>query len=164
MELDSDLPSDPFEKGLYLQNMLISFATGRKGNGADYTALRKFYLSNETTKQLVPQFVRTCRDLSSFWAWIKTNTPTYQERRELIRQSLPLLDHLEGSNSAPVDAVASDVLTAFNADEVHAVWEKALARRQARAYSGHRTWKESCFAVSVVARRKQNYFYRPERR
>ena len=37
--------------------------------------------------------------------------------------------HLEGANSAPLDGVASDVLQKFDVDGVHAVWEKALARR-----------------------------------
>ncbi len=39
------------------------------------------------------------------------------------------MDHLEGWNSAPGDKVASDALKRFDADGVHAVWQKALARR-----------------------------------
>lgn len=41
----------------------------------------------------------------------------------------PLFNHLEGANKAPVDTVASDVLQKFDADGVHTVWQKALARR-----------------------------------
>jgi hypothetical protein len=43
----------------------------------------------------------------------------------------PLIDHLEGANRAPIDSVASDVLQRFDAEGVHQVWEKALARRHA---------------------------------
>jgi hypothetical protein len=43
----------------------------------------------------------------------------------------PLIDHLEGANKAPVDAVASEVLRSFDEQGVHAVWVKALERRHA---------------------------------
>jgi hypothetical protein len=62
---------------------------------------------------------------------VKANSESYQERRDKIRDAfLLLLDHLEGSSAYPVDAVASDVLAAFDEPAVRAVWEKALARRK----------------------------------
>jgi uncharacterized phage infection (PIP) family protein YhgE len=39
------------------------------------------------------------------------------------------MDHLEGKAAAPSDAVASDTLQTFDAEGVHAVWTKALSRR-----------------------------------
>lgn len=39
------------------------------------------------------------------------------------------MDHLEGRDNAPGDKMASDVLETFDADGVHAVWTKALDRR-----------------------------------
>ena len=38
---------------------------------------------------------------------------------------------VEGTNRAPVDPVVSDTLLKFDADGVHAVWQKALERRHA---------------------------------
>ena len=46
-----------------------------------------------------------------------------------MRRSPPLIDYLEGRNKAPGDAVMSDALQTFDAEGVHAVWEKALSRR-----------------------------------
>jgi hypothetical protein len=40
------------------------------------------------------------------------------------------IEHLEGRNRHPGDNVTSDALVTFDADGVHAVWNKALARRQ----------------------------------
>ncbi|XSC43460.1 abortive infection family protein [Bradyrhizobium sp. RDT10] len=39
------------------------------------------------------------------------------------------MEHLEGRNRVPGDAVVSDALQSFDADGVHAVWSKALNRR-----------------------------------
>ena len=44
-----------------------------------------------------------------------------------------LFDFLEQRNTAPVDSVASDVLKSFDADGVHAVWNRALERRHTDA-------------------------------
>jgi hypothetical protein len=41
----------------------------------------------------------------------------------------PLFDHVEGTNRAPIDAVASDVLQNFDPEGVAGVWQKALDRR-----------------------------------
>ena len=45
----------------------------------------------------------------------------------------PLFDYFEGTNRAPIDAIASDVLLNFDPDGVHAVWQKALDRRHTDA-------------------------------
>ena len=127
-----DLPSTSEERALVLQNLLIARATGNGGDDEVYTELRREFSSETQLSELLPKFVRTCRDLGSFWEWIKYEKPTYAERRVLIRTAFePLLDHLEGRNSAPLDAGASETLSTFDADGVHKIWEKALARRQA---------------------------------
>jgi len=89
-------------------------------------------MSNPTTNPLLPGFVRTSRDLDAFWSWIKAEIPeNYAGRRSYIRvEFVPLLDYLEGRHSAPIDAQASNILASFDAEGVHATWEKALARRQ----------------------------------
>jgi hypothetical protein len=75
--------------------------------------------------------VRTCRDLAQFWSFIKYEKGSYAERRELIWGSFaPLLDRLEGKDSRPSDTPISDGLRNFDADGVHAIWAKALERRE----------------------------------
>ena len=129
-----DLPSSAHERAVLLQNILISRATGGGSENDDETCkhLRSEFLNDVVTRQLVPQFVRTCRDLFAFWGHIKYAFSRYAERREHIWEAFgPLLDHLEGRHRAPVDATATNVLISFDPESVHRLWEKALARRQA---------------------------------
>jgi hypothetical protein len=126
-----DLPTAGEERALVLQNLLIVHATGGMGDEAVYVELRKGFLSDPQTAASLPKFVRTCRDLASFWQWIKYERGTYAERRMLIREAFePLLDLLEGRSRAPLDSGASETLASFDPDGVHLIWEKALARRQ----------------------------------
>jgi hypothetical protein len=127
-----DLPISGDERALTLQNLLIVHATGGVADDATYSELRREFSGDPQTANLLPKFVRTCRDLASFWQWIKYEKPTYAQRRVLIREAFePLLDFLEGRNRAPLDASASETLASFDGDGVHKIWEKALARRQA---------------------------------
>ena len=66
--------------------------------------------------------------------YIKNVSPHWEPRRKHVRDAFtPLFEHFEGGASAPVDPVASGVLTAFDADGVQAVWFKALGRRHSDA-------------------------------
>ena len=92
----------PFEKANYLASMLTSHATGGGADTDEYTALRQELLSAPDSGNLVPSFVRTCRDLSGFWHFIQPKFKTYKERRTYISEEFtPLLDFLEFGNKAP---------------------------------------------------------------
>ena len=55
---------------------------------------------------------------------------TYAERREFIWSEFgPLIDHLEGRTKKPSDSTISAKLKSFDAEGVHVIWTKALARR-----------------------------------
>lgn len=98
----------------------------------DYEQLRRNFIADPGTKDLLPRFVRTCRTLDVFWPFIKDKAGTYADRRRIIGEAFtPLVDHLEGRNRSPGDSVVSDALQSFDADGVHAVWSKALSRRNA---------------------------------
>lgn len=126
-ELETDL-----EKATCLQNILISRATGGAPDSGTYELLRKILLDNAQTKPLLPDFVKTNRDLDQFWQFIKYEFETYKERRTCIYTAFqPLLDLLEGKTAAPPDSSISQMLKSFDEDGVHSVWEKALARRVA---------------------------------
>ena len=125
-ELDNDI-----EKAQYLQNLIISHATGGSESNADYQSLRKWFVGNTATKSLLPNFVRTNRDLAQFWQYIKFEYSTYAERRNFIySEFVPLFDFLEGRESAPSDSSISEGLKSFDEDGVHAVWARALERRK----------------------------------
>jgi hypothetical protein len=124
-----DLNND-LERAQYLQNMLISHATGGNAEERDYQLLRKLFLSNPETKDLLPSFVKTNRDLSQFWQFIKYKFDHYSERRNFIySEFIPLLDFLEGRTPAPADSTISEGLRSFDEEGVHSIWSKALERR-----------------------------------
>lgn len=124
-ELNSDL-----EKAHYLQSLLISHATGESADNAEYQNLRKYFISNSVTKELVPQFVLTNRDLSQFWQFIKSKFGHYSQRREFIySEFVQLLNALEEKTLMPSDEFISEGLKSFNPESVHTVWSRALERR-----------------------------------
>ncbi len=115
-----------------MEGILIAAATGGSPDNHIYEHLRREFMADPIIRDLLPQFVRTYRNLNAFWPYIKHEAGTYAERRQIISGAFtPLMDHLEGRDSAPGDKVASDALETFDADGVHAIWAKALARRNA---------------------------------
>jgi hypothetical protein len=98
----SDLEND-FERAEYLQLTLTNHATNDgPSNNEHYKILRRHFLDNPNTKPLVPDWVRTKRDLSHFWQFIKNKFSTFAERREFIWDEFsPLLEYLEQGNKTP---------------------------------------------------------------
>jgi CHC2 zinc finger/Abortive infection C-terminus len=122
--------SSPFERAVALQELLVDFATGQRGDDTQYVTLRREALDHAGSRNLVPDFVRTCRTLSTFWSWIKEQAPTYERRRVIIRQAFqPLLDALERRDGAPSDLAISEALESFDGEGVHRAWAKSLDRR-----------------------------------
>lgn len=127
---EADIPESLIEKVTMLEGTLIDAATGGSGDNALYTYIRRELVTNAELKALLPSFVRTYRDLSAFWGWIKYAEPKYDGRRKLIGEAFtPIMDFLEGRGGAPADTAMSEALASFDADGVHVVWTKALARR-----------------------------------
>jgi hypothetical protein len=128
----SDIPDAPLERAKMLENLHVARATGdMSANSSIYEHLRREFMADAALKPLLPEFVRTCRTLNVFWPFIKEKAGTYADRRKYIADAFsPLMDYLEGSNRAPGDTLMSDAMIAFDAEGVHAVWEKALQRRE----------------------------------
>jgi hypothetical protein len=135
------------EKAESLQNLLVAFATGGRGDNDDYLTLRHALLDQPQLESYVPRFVRTCRDLSQFWQFIKYKFGTYHERRVYLWDEFrPLLEVLERGVPSPSDRNVSTALELFDAAHVQAAWAKALDRRQADpegAITASRTLLES---------------------
>lgn len=113
-----------------LQNLLVAEATGSHGESSDYVELRRWLLAQPQLAPLTPRFVRTCRDLSQFWQFIKHKFKSYAERRQYLWQEFqPLLERLEDSVNAPSDDLVTGALQAFDAAHVQDAWAKAIERR-----------------------------------
>ena len=119
-----------FELAEYLQNLLTDHATGGSGDIFHYKYIRNHFLENTLTKNLVPSWVRTNRDLSQFWEFIKHKFAHYKERRQFIWDELnPLLEFLESKQSFPAQQSISEILKQFDEGGVHKAWATALERK-----------------------------------
>ena len=122
------LPSSVLERALTLRNGLISHATDGGMDDRTYKLLRKEFMEDPSTVDLVPAFVRTCMDTGDFWSFIKGKFRHYQERRDFLREEFgPLLLYLERKGSPAVDLI-SDALLRYDESGVHRAWRKALLR------------------------------------
>lgn len=98
-----------FEKASHLVNLLVAHATGNPSDSSEYEALRKELLADSEVSSLMPEFVRTNRNLSSFRGFIKGKFGTYAERRAYLSQEFtPLLDFLEfGASYAGLPGISA---------------------------------------------------------
>ncbi|MEQ1795578.1 MAG: toll/interleukin-1 receptor domain-containing protein [Nitrospira sp.] len=80
-----------------MQNLLIARATGSvTASDSDYRSLRNRLLAESVLRDILPSFLRTARDLSQFWAYIKKDFTGYEKRREHIWSAFqPVFEFLE---------------------------------------------------------------------
>jgi hypothetical protein len=127
------LPDEVEGRAQLLQTILLAACEGdRHTHNHTYVELRREMMNDSMLKPLLPDFIRTCRDLSHFWGYIRAIDGQWEPRRQHVRTALtPLFDHIEGKNRVPADVTVSDVLQRFDPEGVHALWQKALDRRHA---------------------------------
>ena len=95
-----------------------------------FSRLRQSLLTEASIKERVPDIVRKNRDPAQLWQFIKIKFGSYHERREYIREKFkPLIDYLEFQEKTPGVAPISETLEAFDPENVHGAWQKALDRR-----------------------------------
>lgn len=130
----SPLPNDPLDRVQLLQSIVIGCATSSQDpRWWAYDELRRGFMADAVTRALLPDFVRQGRDLTQVRVHCQT-VGGYKERRSYVWDTFaPLFDHFEERDRVPLDDVAGLVLASFDADGVHAVWTRALARRQDNA-------------------------------
>jgi hypothetical protein len=79
-----------------LKNGLIARSTGGFFDEREYRVLRSEMRKNASLFAKLPDFLRTCSDLSQYWSFIQKLYPSYQERREYIWQaSASAIEYLE---------------------------------------------------------------------
>jgi hypothetical protein len=120
------------DKVRQLQDIFIAEATGGDASDDEYSKLRLELLRDNAVRDLLPQSVKTCDELSKFWGFIKSKFGTYQERRLFIWEEFsPLISSLEQNIilAHPADNDISAILVNFDTEKVHIAWQKALERR-----------------------------------
>ncbi len=121
-----------YERAEFLQNTLIGVATqdGCGGTMLDYIKLRKYFLDNPLTKDLLPSWVRTNRGTGEFWQFIKNKFRTYAERRMFIREEMNILiEFCESQHTLPAEKSISEVLATISDNSLHEAWQKAFKRK-----------------------------------
>ncbi|WP_324170474.1 nucleotide-binding protein [Sulfurimonas sp.] len=94
--MNFELLHNDYEKIEYLYNILIDRATGGSVNEEEYKLLRSELLNNKSLTNFMPSWLRTNRNLDSFWGFIKPKFDSYAERRTFLTNEFSqILDHLE---------------------------------------------------------------------
>jgi len=94
--LSIEFVTTDYEKVSYLCNLLTEQATGQQASNPEFEQLRHELLSNKDIGQYLPTWLKTNRNLSSFWGFIKPKFNTYAERRAFLSEEFsPILNHLE---------------------------------------------------------------------
>lgn len=113
-----------------IKNMMVARARGELVDDSEYVRIRAEVVNDPVLARLAPRFLRTCRSLGEFWAFIKQHSATYKERSAFIWEAFrPLFDHLESRGSTPSDSIVSAAVDVFDAEHVQLIWAKALERR-----------------------------------
>lgn len=127
----TDIPTDLLEKLRMLEGILVESAIGGSEDTVVYEIIRQEFMSNAALRDRLPAFIRTYRNLGSFWPFIKSEAGTFAERQLIIAEAIaPIFDRLEGFNGSPMDSDTTNQLQSFDPHGAHGVWEKALKRRQ----------------------------------
>lgn len=118
------------ERVEYLQNILILSSTGGSASTSEYQALRKYFLSQKEYDLVLPDFIRTKRDLSQFWSFIKYKFGTYAERREFIWSAFSkILNQLETqTNNAVSNSISNSQTLMCSPNAIHYEVQKSLER------------------------------------
>ena len=92
------------QETLRLKEILLEKATYAPEDSShidkEYENLRSSLIKDQSVLSRLPEFVRNCRNLEEFSRFIKNQSPTYKERREVLDEFFSsVLEYLEFSGS-----------------------------------------------------------------
>lgn len=115
-----------FELVQYFQDHLILRSTGGGFDEEAFVKIRNLLIGNKSISHLLPKWLTVNRTTDQFWMFIKARYSSYQERREFIWEEFnSLLSYLETDKISPLDETVI-----FNESYIHALWEKAIERKE----------------------------------
>lgn len=120
-------PGSALEAVEELKSCVVARSTGAASE--HYRELREYLKGFPDVWAKLPTPIRTCRDESEIWGYIKPLFPSYQGRRDHWRDEFsPILDYLESQGRSPAQAVVTTELKRLGHAAVLADWQKALDR------------------------------------
>jgi hypothetical protein len=126
-----ELPSQPAQRALVLQNLLLLRAAGSEVDGAAYREIRREFMQHPVTRGLLPEFVRASHNLAAFWAWIRTRESAYAERRRLLYEGFrPLIAYLREEAAASEGLRLAKADLSLDVEYARDAWARALDRRR----------------------------------
>ena len=115
-----------FDLVQYMQDNLISCATGGNFDNTIYAFVRNKLLKNATLEAHLPKWIQTNRTIGQFWIFIKGKYGTYQERRSFLwAQFTDILNYLESKTESPINETI-----VFDEVYIHNLWQKAIERKE----------------------------------
>lgn len=125
-----DYLKNDLEKAEYFQNIVISHATGGASDDKEYKEFRTYFLQRPDYEKLLPDYIRTKRDLNQFWNFIKYKFKTYAERREFIWKSfVDLFNFIESHTVNTIsDSISNNKILKFGVNNIHLEIQKGLER------------------------------------
>ena len=127
---DDDLEElDLLDRVQRLESVVIARATHNTASDSEYVRLRGVLLNDPIVGKHLPRWIRTFRDLSQFWSFIKRKFDNYAERREFIWSEFEPAVAAAETGAAPADELVADGLTGLDSELVRRQWTSALDRR-----------------------------------
>lgn len=145
MTADSQDPAQPYvsddvlARAEILENLLVACATsgGGRGDSGGYRRARDLLLAIPGVSERVPRFLRTCRTLDEFWAFIKQMGNNWASREQFIHAEFePLKSWLEQGAVSPVEEEGDAILATVDLPHVREAWEKAYDRVRLGDFDG----------------------------
>lgn len=110
------------------RTMLMSRACGGAGDDRMYRDVRRELTEAADLGDIVPRWLRTCRNVGDYWEFIKEWDSTYKGRREFLRREFePLLARVEGAER-PITHASTLALASMTDEAVNSLWSNMIAR------------------------------------